>query len=830
MKKFWILETLIVSLILVSCSNNILTEMDNNSDGDGARNLENVRTITFYCQNATTTASEKVFTITISGSASTITSLPDEPVKDGFLFAGWWTQPNGEGTSFLTDTTVHSNISVYAKWSLQPVYQVSFMTYGGTPISVRKVTENGLLDSPGNPIRQGYLFGGWFREETCATPWNFSLDTVTRNVILHAKWDTYSWRVTFVDTSKEENDTFLLVSSPAWITGTLPPQPENGASHFAGWWTAENGKGTQFTSSTPVYSDITLYAFWTDKPVYTFSFDSQGGSPVGARSIEAGTALYEPETTIKEGYEFGGWFSELNGNGKILSSMNAVTSNKTWYAFWKAYEFNVTFDSDGATVAAQPETILVKSPEYTVSSLPVVKPIKNGYLFSGWYTEKNGEGYNFTEKSKVTQNLTVFASWHEYEYIVSFYPESGQGNNAPIQMTVASPSTSLISLPAVPERAGYLFNGWYTERDGNGERIDLTSNINSDLELYASWTKAFTVSFSANGGSGSMKNMTVPLGKSITLDKNVFTRTGFTFTGWALSSYGTSAYADSATISPTGTSLSLHATWKINIYTVSFDPNGGNGKMSPITMEYNKISTLNPVKYTRDGYSFVGWATSITSGVILQNLGIYTMGAENTRLYAIWKYLAATPDRMFTTTLTDGKVTITGMSDEWNAETGASIILPNVINGNPVTNILPGAFADEVLLESIGCNPENAFFRSKDGVLFSADMTVLYAYPVSGNSTHYAIPESVVTIAPNAFQNTLKLVSINIPVSVRKIGDSAFAKCTKLTAITLAGKTPPVLGKSVFINGKQMEIAVPDKSAEMYKAADGWKFFAAFIK
>jgi uncharacterized repeat protein (TIGR02543 family) len=41
-----------------------------------------------------------------------------EPSKSGYTFGGWYTQQNGGGSQFTADTTVTSNITVYAKWTV----------------------------------------------------------------------------------------------------------------------------------------------------------------------------------------------------------------------------------------------------------------------------------------------------------------------------------------------------------------------------------------------------------------------------------------------------------------------------------------------------------------------------------------------------------------------------------------------------------------------------------------------------------------------------------------------------------------------------------------
>ena len=55
--------------------------------------------------------------------------------------------------------------------------------------------ENGekVLYIPPEPQREGYSFGGWFKESDCINEWNFSIDTLRiteeiQEVKLYAKW------------------------------------------------------------------------------------------------------------------------------------------------------------------------------------------------------------------------------------------------------------------------------------------------------------------------------------------------------------------------------------------------------------------------------------------------------------------------------------------------------------------------------------------------------------------------------------------------------------------------------------------------------------------
>ncbi|MDR0522944.1 MAG: InlB B-repeat-containing protein [Candidatus Methanoplasma sp.] len=69
------------------------------------------------------------------------------------------------------------------------VFNVYFDGNGGDPAETKVQAERGSrLSEPVQPVRVGYLFGGWYRESVCITPWNFATDAVGGDTVLYAKW------------------------------------------------------------------------------------------------------------------------------------------------------------------------------------------------------------------------------------------------------------------------------------------------------------------------------------------------------------------------------------------------------------------------------------------------------------------------------------------------------------------------------------------------------------------------------------------------------------------------------------------------------------------
>lgn len=134
-------------------------------------------------------------------------------------------------------------------------------------------------------------------------------------------------------------------------------------------------------------------------------------------------------------------------------------------------------------------------------------------------------------------------------------------------------------------------------------------------------TITYTVSFYANGGTGSMEAVTQEHDSSYTIPDCGFTNSGYYFAGWATSADGDVKYYPGQTITLTK-NLKLYAKWEkgLNPFTVSFNANGGTGTMVDVTT--GSLYTIPECSFTKSGYTFVGWATS-TDGAV-----VYTPGKK----------------------------------------------------------------------------------------------------------------------------------------------------------------------------------------------------------
>ena len=69
-------------------------------------------------------------------------------------------------------------------------FVINFDTDGGSYIAPVRGYYGELLTEPAAPVREGYVFTGWYLDRALKNKWNFSEETLTGDVTLYAGWDT----------------------------------------------------------------------------------------------------------------------------------------------------------------------------------------------------------------------------------------------------------------------------------------------------------------------------------------------------------------------------------------------------------------------------------------------------------------------------------------------------------------------------------------------------------------------------------------------------------------------------------------------------------------
>lgn len=255
--------------------------------------------------------------------------------------------------------------------------------------------------------------------------------------------------------------------------------------------------------------------------------------------------------------------------------------------------------------------------------------------------------YNFAavRQNVLNQSITALSSVENESKYVSFSFDS---------------STGVITLSAdvdeISENWGlFIFDGSYDVTEGVLNAVyetktkDFVMHIDTQdlveqgiLEYDMEYKVGSTlIGSSSDAPLGMVMEMGVVVG-SFTLEKiselpDPPTKTGYTFTGWYTDPACTKPYTEDKVIGD----ITLYAGFRANTYTIVFNANTGSGSMSNQSMTYDIAANLTANAFTKDKYTFKGWATSAggaveyTDGQSVKNLTAADGATIN--LYAVWE-------------------------------------------------------------------------------------------------------------------------------------------------------------------------------------------------
>jgi len=188
--------------------------------------------------------------------------VPSYGTVNNKTLTGWTYDPAGT-VAWDPTTPLDGNITVYGQWTAAQSLTVKFVN--GDQTNTVSVPPGNSVPKPSDPVRQGFVFSGWFTAADGGTEWNFAT-SITNNLTLYAQWEPATY---FTVTFDPHNGGAMFTAKVEGGQKVSPPQtPELRDNVFGGWFTSPEG-GTKWNFDSPVTGDMTLYAHW--------STDSGGG-------------------------------------------------------------------------------------------------------------------------------------------------------------------------------------------------------------------------------------------------------------------------------------------------------------------------------------------------------------------------------------------------------------------------------------------------------------------------------------------------------------------------------------------------------------------------
>ncbi|MCF7932177.1 MAG: InlB B-repeat-containing protein, partial [Acholeplasmataceae bacterium] len=542
----------------------------------------------------------------------TVIDEPELPVKVGYDFAGWFTDP--ELTQlFVFETMPGTDMTLYVKWQLSE-YSIDFNVEGGTPVNSITQEYMSQVLPPTPPMKYGYVFSGWYEDALLTTLYTFETMPLGGKT-LYAKWSPGVFSIVFDSNFGTNVDPIVEVyDSPIEEPATL----RSGFS-FTGWYEDQDLTIPFVFDFMPGQSYV-LFAGWTINQ-YTITFDNDGGSLTDPITQNFNTDVDVPLSPTKIGHTFAGWSPSVPG---VMPA-----ENLTLTAQWNVNQYTISFESNGGTF------ISAMTEDYATNVTEPDDPYYYGYEFDDWYIDSElTTPYEFT--TMPADNLTLYAGWILGTYTITFDTNGG----TPVAQIVQEYLTP-IARPEDPNRLpGFAFEGWYAvnplDPNNPGSRYMFNTMPGTDTTIYANWVQIdYSILFNTSSVHILVGSLTYHYGDEVANplpepraalpSDDLY---GYAFVDWYEDPALTQVYVPGTM---PANNITLYARWEIGEYTLSFDSSGGS-EVIAITAHYDD-DISDPDSPTKEGYVFEGWYDDIA---LTERFVFDKMPGEDHMLYANW--------------------------------------------------------------------------------------------------------------------------------------------------------------------------------------------------
>lgn len=416
-----------------------------------------------------------------------------EPVKDGYVFDGWYLDEACETQKVVFGAKLKKDIVIHAKWVKEGKKATFFLGSYTEEITVEE--QDGRITPP-IVSRDGYRFLGWFREKELlneATDFN----NVNDGAVFYAKWKADSFTITYdldglghlsvsAKLSYSSEDAFLLVA-PAniakgyrfvnWVdeNGNAVTSIEKGSSGNRAF------KAVYISSNKNVESVKSGFVSQKDKTIEVHVPFDQASIKLGeylnlsARAtakITDESGVNAENITLNDGENAGFTVtveaedgSHLDYGVKIYRHQDVEYTVKYYFTLGGEYE---KLREDESVKAA---TVLTES---------LNAEEKSGYVFAGWFTDGEND-VKYTHDAPILADTALYARYVGAVRDIIYYLGIGVGNENPNSFTMGVG----LKLKAAEAPENYEFKGWALAMDSDEFIEEIAADRSEEITLYA---------------------------------------------------------------------------------------------------------------------------------------------------------------------------------------------------------------------------------------------------------------------------------------------------------------------------------------------------------
>ena len=434
----------------------------------------------------------------------------------GFEFKGWYLEPDYKTQVTTVDTSVSSDITLYAKW-YEMTYSINYVLetpgIGITADDITHLNPTSRLASETTYISAPvsntdiYTFDGWYSDSNYTKKVEFIDEYTCSDMTLYAHWTNTRYSLYYelgdvvnsVYTTDNPNPSGYEYSQEIILADAVTNDP---SYSFDGWYSDEffTKKITSIPAGTS--GNIVLYAKW-NKTVYNIGYvlaDESGidikdihNSNPETRTVGEDINLSEPVSDDKT-FKFDGWYTspDFSKGSAITFIPSDLREDITIYAKWTTAVYKIRYDYGNISLLDCP--IDNKNPEsYEFGDSITLEDVEaDGFIFNGWCTDK-------ALKNKITEipagtygDITIYADFTEKTYSITYVLDGKEITASQVvnlNPTVRTTTQQISLVDAETINSEYTFDGWYHDSEFTKDVEYIRSYTTGNITLYAKWIK-----------------------------------------------------------------------------------------------------------------------------------------------------------------------------------------------------------------------------------------------------------------------------------------------------------------------------------------------------
>lgn len=351
--------------------------------------------------------------------ATTSVTSVSLPTRTGYTFIGYYDAQTGGNKVIGTDGVLPASDKyttdtvLYAQWQTNN-YDIVYNLDGGHYEDAANPESYTIEDTPFaliEPVKRGYDFSGWFSDSNFTTQVTEIATNSVGNKEFWAKWTPTTYKITYnLDggsyTGASNTTEYTIEDTP--ITLNMPYKT---GFTFTKWTDASGNAVVQIAKDA--IGDIVLTANWAnDTYVITYELNGGANNPSNPKVYTISDTPIALSAPTKLGYIFAGWTGDAVSEDAIVAG---TTGNITVVALWEPTQFTVVFDPTDATDVTIEDVVCTYDQECIAAGAIEVQ----NKTFSGWNTQKDGQGKGFAAGSSIKNlvtdgtEITLFAIWDQ---------------------------------------------------------------------------------------------------------------------------------------------------------------------------------------------------------------------------------------------------------------------------------------------------------------------------------------------------------------------------------------------------------------------------------